>query len=106
MWLVPAFIDSHVHLTLFPAAEELSKSGIAGVVDMASPRIDDRVAAGKLFMKSSGPMITVTRGYPTQSWGRAGYGHEVASRKAAQAAVDTLVKQGADLIKIPPAPTV
>lgn len=104
MWLVPAFIDSHVHLTLLPAAEEMARSGIAGVVDLASPRIDDRAAAGKLFMKSSGPMITPTRGYPTQSWGRGGYGREVSSKKAARAAVDKLVKQGADVIKIPLGP--
>lgn len=100
MWLVPAFIDSHVHLDLLPAAEELTKSGVAGVVDLASPRVDNRSAAGKLFMKSSGPMITTVRGYPTQSWGKGGYGREVASKKAALAAVDALVKKGANVIKI------
>ena len=105
MWLVPAFIDSHVHLDLLPAVAELTRAGVAGVVDLASPRVENRSAAGRLFMKSSGPMITTIRGYPTQSWGQGGYGREVGSKQAALAAVDALVKQGADLIAIPLGPT-
>ena len=104
MWLVPAFIDSHVHLSLFPGAEDLAKAGVAGVVDLASPRAGSKRNAGKLFMKDSGPMITAERGYPTQAWGRNGYGRECASEKAAVKAVDQLLEAGAEVIKIPIGP--
>src|SRR6187455_1544925 len=36
-WLVPAFVDSHVHLAFLPMAPEMSRGGLAGVVDWASP---------------------------------------------------------------------
>ena len=45
-------------------------------------------------------MITGQRGYPTQSWGRNGYGLECADAKTATAAVDRLHQAGVDLIKI------
>lgn len=100
MWLVPAFIDSHVHMSLYPASEQLAKAGIAGVVDLASPRVDKTRSTGRLFAIRSGPMLTVTRGYPTQSWGGGGYGQESDSKAEAVAAVDALLGQGSDIIKV------
>lgn len=101
LWLVPAFIDSHVHMTLRPAADKLAESGVAAVVDMASPRADGEPMRGRLFLKDSGPMITSRRGYPTQGWGRGGYGRECDSKVRAIRVVDELLEQGADIIKIP-----
>lgn len=36
-WIVPAFLDSHVHLAYRPEAEALVAGGIAGAVDLAAP---------------------------------------------------------------------
>ncbi len=101
LWIVPAFIDSHVHLSLLPATDELARAGVAGVIDMASPRIEQKAMVGRLFIRASGPMITMVRGYPTQGWGRGGYGRESSSKQQAVAICDQLIQGGANLIKIP-----
>jgi imidazolonepropionase-like amidohydrolase len=100
-YLVPGFIDSHVHLALYPVGERLSEAGVAAAVDMASPI--EFLARGDVGVRafSSGPMITAVGGYPTQSWGSDGYGIECADVASARAAVTMLVDRGARLIKIP-----
>ena len=54
-----------------------------------------------LQVKAAGPMVTATGGYPTESWGRDGYGMECATTEEAVAAVNTLHGLGANLIKMP-----
>jgi imidazolonepropionase-like amidohydrolase len=46
-------------------------------------------------------MITAKSGYPTQSWGQAGYGLEVSSPAAGAAALETLFAAGVQAIKVP-----
>ena len=99
-FLVPAFVDSHVHLALKPKAEEMADGGLAAAVDMASP-LSFFEEERPLRLRVSGPMITATGGYPTQGWGSDGYGLECDGPEAAAAAVDALQLAGADLIKIP-----
>jgi hypothetical protein len=36
-WLWPPMIDSHVHLALYPVAEQLAATGVEGAVDLAAP---------------------------------------------------------------------
>ena len=76
-FLVPAFIDSHVHLAYLPRAAEHARGGIAAAVDLASPEafLADRDA--RLVLLRSGPMLTAPRGYPLESWGSNGYGVEI-----------------------------
>lgn len=105
-WLAPAFIDSHVHLSYAPRAAELAAGGVAGAVDLAAPEAALSATAGSpergpLRVLASGPMVTAEGGYPTQSWGAAGYGLECPDAAAATAAVDRLVALGAELIKLP-----
>lgn len=100
-WIVPAFIDSHVHLAYLPEGEALADNGIAGAVDMAAPESFLAESHAPLRVLASGPMVTAVGGYPTQSWGRNGYGLECADADAAVAAVDRLVAEGAKLIKLP-----
>ncbi len=100
-YLVPAFIDSHVHLAYYAVGPELTRAGIAAAVDMAAPLASFGTDLSPLVVVRSGPMITAPGGYPTQSWGKDGYGHEVADVTAAGAAVDTLSNAGARLIKFP-----
>lgn len=99
--LVPAFIDSHVHLAYYPVAGELPPGGVAGAVDLAAPETALSAQTSPLRLIQSGPMVTSVRGYPTTSWGRDGYGIECASSAEAVAAVDRLLDHGAALIKLP-----
>lgn len=98
-WLVPAFIDSHVHLAYRPA--DLSAGGIAAAVDLASPLSFLSENPAPLRLLRSGPMITAVGGYPTQSWGRGGYGKECADTTAVRQAVAELATAGAEVIKMP-----
>lgn len=98
-YVAPQVIDSHVHLSYWPVAGDLSRAGIAGVADLAAPR-SSLGARAPLRIVASGPMITATRGYPTQSWGRGGYGLEVDDVAAAKRAVADLVDSGAAVIKV------
>jgi imidazolonepropionase-like amidohydrolase len=100
-WLAPQIIDSHVHLAYWPVAEELSRRGVAGVVDLAAPVSFLGAPHGGLEVVASGPMITAPGGYPLSSWGEDGYGLPCASAEEAARAVEELHRRGARLIKIP-----
>ncbi len=100
-WLVPSFIDSHVHLAYLPAEEELADNGIAGVVDLAAPLAFLTTPHASLQVLASGPMVTAEGGYPTRSWGSGGYGLECADEGAAVDAVSSLIRAGAGVIKLP-----
>jgi imidazolonepropionase-like amidohydrolase len=100
-WIVPAFIDSHVHLSYLNQAEELAAGGIAAAVDHAAPMGFFRSDFAPLVVRGSGPMVTAVGGYPTQSWGANGYGLECVDVAAAVSAVNTLADAGAALIKVP-----
>ena len=71
-WIVPAFIDSHVHLSYLNQPEELASGGVAAVVDHAAPLGFFDAAFTPLAVRGSGPMVTAVAGYPTQSWGANG----------------------------------
>ncbi len=100
-FVVPAFIDSHVHLAYYPVAEQLAAAGIAAAVDHAAPIDTLSSEEGPIRQLRAGPMVTSVAGYPTQSWGAGGYGIECANAEEAVAAVDRLADAGADLIKLP-----
>jgi imidazolonepropionase-like amidohydrolase len=100
-WIAPAFIDSHVHLALLPKGAQMAAGGVAAAVDLASPIEALTVDPAPLQLLRSGPMITAVGGYPTQSWGRDGYGLEVASVEDALSSVDELQRRGAGVIKLP-----
>ncbi len=100
-YLVPAFIDSHVHLAYYAVGPELARAGVTAAVDMGAPIAAFGTDLAPLRVLRSGPMITAQGGYPTQSWGAGGYGLEVADPSAAAAAVDALHDAGAALIKFP-----
>ena len=100
-FVVPAFIDSHVHLAYYPVAADLPKGGIAGAVDFAAPLGALASPPAGLVVEQSGPMLTPLLGYPTQSWGAGGYGLEVATPEEAATAVDRLLDAGASFVKTP-----
>ena len=101
-YLVPGFIDSHVHLAYYAeGATELSSNGIVAVLDLAAPTRALAVDHGPLRVLNAGPMITAPAGYPLNSWGADGYGLGVANPAAGAAAVETLFKAGVRAIKVP-----
>lgn len=100
-WLVPGFIDSHVHLAYLPEARAMADGGVVAAVDLAAPVDALGSDQAGLSMVWSGPMVTAVGGYPTQSWGRNGYGLEVTTPEEAVVAVQSLVDGGARVIKIP-----
>jgi imidazolonepropionase-like amidohydrolase len=100
-FVVPAFIDSHVHLAYYPVAADLPKGGIAGAVDFAAPLAALATPPASILLEQSGPMLTPPLGYPTQSWGAGGFGLEVATPEDAANAVDRLLDAGASFVKTP-----
>ena len=100
-WLVPAVIDSHVHLAYLPEGLAMADGGVAAAVDWAAPRPFLAQDHAPLRLVASGPMVTAVDGYPTQSWGADGYGLEVADAEAGRAAVRQLRDAGAGVIKVP-----
>jgi imidazolonepropionase-like amidohydrolase len=102
-WVVPACIDSHVHLSYLPVGRRVLAGGVAAVVDLAAPieALARPDTPPELLVWRSGPMITARGGYPTQDWGADGYGLEVDGAEAAARAVDTLADAGAKIIKVP-----
>jgi hypothetical protein len=117
LYLAPAVIDAHTHLTYVnrtygPASrcpglpepctvqDALLAAGVAGAVDLASP-LSGLPGPGPLRTLWSGPMLTAPGGYPTNSWGYDGYGWAVDTATAAEAAVDALADAGARLLKLP-----
>jgi imidazolonepropionase-like amidohydrolase len=100
-YIVPGFIDSHVHLAYDPVGDELLASGIVAVLDLAAPLSTLSANHGSLRVLNAGPMITAKLGYPTTSWGAGGYGLEVTSPATGAAAVETLFGAGVQVIKVP-----
>lgn len=103
-YVVPAFIDSHVHLSYYPVADGLPAGGIVAAVDFAAPLTSLHESLA-IPVWRAGPMITSVAGYPTQSWGAGGFGLEVASASAAEGAVGQVLAAGANFIKVPLAGT-
>ena len=102
--LLPGFVDAHVHLALAGRLREMARAeldgGIAAVLDLGAPESLLPLPLGPLRVRFAGPLLTAPGGYPTQSWGAAGYGLELDSPAAAQAAVQRLAKAGARFVKL------
>jgi imidazolonepropionase-like amidohydrolase len=97
-FLVPAVIDSHVHLDYLPVSEELAAKGISAAIDLAAPQVRAGNPGG-LTIVSAGPMLVARGGYPTRSWGRDGYGIEIDKQQTMAQTIDSLHRSGARLIK-------
>ena len=101
-WLTPAVIDAHVHLHYRPAKLAMARGGVAAALDLGAPlsTLSTHRSSDSLLVVSSGPIVTARAGYPTQSWGRDGYGLEIETLADADEAVDRLASRGARVVKI------
>lgn len=106
--VLPGFIDAHVHVGFFSAAEIL-QGGVTTVRDLAWP--PDIIFQLAQESKSSsfdgprilaaGPMLTAPGGYPMKAaWAPAGTGVEVATPAEGRIAARAAAGSGADVIKI------
>lgn len=100
LWILPAAIDSHVHVAYLPEGPALHAAGVAAVVDLAAPVswVGQDVGPDVIW---AGPMVTAVQGYPTQGWGSAGYGTECAGEDQVRDAVRAHHAAGAGVIKVP-----
>jgi imidazolonepropionase-like amidohydrolase len=105
-WLLPAFIDAHVHLAIGgdvrAMSDALLRGGIAAVLDLGAPEplLPSFRECAPLQVAFAGPLLTAPRGYPTQSWGADGYGLEIASEEEARKAVARVAALGARFVKL------
>jgi cytosine/adenosine deaminase-related metal-dependent hydrolase len=74
---------------------------VAAVLDLGAPeRALPFAQAAPLRVRFSGPLLTAPGGYPTQSWGKEGYGLEVASEKEVAIALERLFRSGSRFLKL------
>ncbi len=99
-WMLPAFIDSHVHAAYLKTIARDPNRGVAGAVDLGMPIAAMGTRIPGLELIGAGPLLTAPGGYPTRSWGRDGYGLEVAGPDVAEAVIAKLIAAGAKVVKL------
>ncbi len=100
-WLVPGFIDCHVHMQ-FAAAADVLAGGVTTVRDLGGPPDAAQALRGStpLRVLIAGRILTAVGGYPTTSWGADGTARQVTGPDDAVAAVQEQVLAGATVIKV------
>lgn len=98
----PTIVDSHVHVSYWPIADRLARTGIGAVVDLAAPEpaLATAAAPGAPRVIAAGPMLTRPDGYPLDSWGADGYGIGCGDAACVTATIDRLARAGARVIKL------
>jgi len=108
-WVGPGLVDAHVHLA-FGDPQLALAGGVVAVRDLGAPLVDAvrwRAASesvGHPVVAVAGPLLTAPGGYPSRSWGAAGFARFVADPAAARAAVAELARGSAagsvDVVKV------
>lgn len=107
-WVGPGLIDAHVHLAFgsapdAAATEAALAGGVVALRDLGAPPADAlrwRSGGGPPVVAVAGPVLTAPGGYPSLTWGAAGFATGLADPAAAAAEVARLASSGVDLIKI------
>jgi hypothetical protein len=92
-------VDSHVHLTFLPVADQLAAHGVLAAVDLGAP-LHAFTTPYPIQVLRSGPMLTRPNGYPLDSWGSGGYGLGCATETRIDDEIDDLKNRGAGVIKL------
>jgi imidazolonepropionase-like amidohydrolase len=106
-WVGPGVVDAHVHLAFGPREEAL-RGGVVGVRDLGAPRGEAlrrrtghrRPPPGSPYVGVAGPILTAPGGYPSRSWGAAGFASFVSSPAQARIVVRGLAGDGVDVVKV------
>jgi imidazolonepropionase-like amidohydrolase len=118
-WVGPGIVDAHVHLAVGPAsgpasggsfgaAEDALRGGVVGVRDLGSPRAaalrirtgHRRPPRGLPYVGVAGPILTAAGGYPSRSWGAAGFASFLTDPAQARLVVRGLAGDGVDVVKV------
>jgi imidazolonepropionase-like amidohydrolase len=108
MFLVPGFIDAHVHIGFFDPALVVGR-GVTTVRDLGWPEPDifslARASREPGFVGpeilAAGPLLTTPGGYPTRAaWAPKGTGLVIEDRVEARREVERLAQEGAAVIKV------
>lgn len=92
-------IDSHVHLSYWPVADDLADAGLGAAIDLGAPEdaLDDDAP---LLVLRAGPMLTRPGGYPIDAWDPGGFGAGCGDEACLDATIDRLAARGARVIKL------
>ena len=99
-WIGPGLVDHHVHLS-FGNPDHIVGHGVVAVRDLGAPPTDAlafrRLAVPRVEV--AGPLLTAPGGYPSRSWGEAGFAAFVDDPEQATSLVTGLATQ-VDVIKL------
>jgi imidazolonepropionase-like amidohydrolase len=99
--ILPGFIELHAHSVFrHVPSDVILRHGVTTVRDVGGPLLRTSGGLGALRLLTSGPIITVQKGYPISTFGK-GYIAEAADTVGqATALVKKLIEGGASVIKI------
>jgi imidazolonepropionase-like amidohydrolase len=99
-WIGPGLVDHHVHLS-FGNPDHVLAHGVVEVRDLGAPPTDALTFRGldAPRVRVSGPLLTAPGGYPSRTWGRAGFAAFVDDPEQADRLVTGLASQ-VDVIKL------
>lgn len=95
-WVGPGVVDAHVHLA-FGTPDAMRAGGVVAMRDLGAPPARATEWRAQPGVTVAGPILTAPGGYPSQSWGAAGFTVAVAAPEQARAVVAAL---DADLVKV------
>ncbi len=106
-WIGPGIVDAHVHLA-FGSPADCLPAGLVAVRDLGAPpqlarqwRTGHRPPApGLPHISVCGPILTAPQGYPSRTWGQAGFTTFLTSAGQARQVVQRVAADGADVIKL------
>lgn len=101
-WAGPGVTDAHVHLAFGDPADLLA-GGVVAARDLgAPPELVERLRAraGPPVLRWAGPVLTAPGGYPSRSWGAAGFSAAPDGPAEAAALVRRLAAEGVDVVKV------
>lgn len=101
-WVGPGVVDAHVHLA-FGDADALLAGGVVAVRDLGAP--PQLAAAWRArtvppLVHTAGPVLTAEGGYPSRSWGAAGFAVPLPDPAGARRVVAGLVADGVAVVKV------
>lgn len=101
-WVGPGVTDAHVHLA-FGAPADLLAGGVVAARDLGAPPglvAELRARTGPPVVRVAGQLLTAPGGYPSTTWGAGGFAVGVDEPDRAVCAVQRLVADGVDVVKV------
>jgi imidazolonepropionase-like amidohydrolase len=99
-WIGPGLVDRHVHLA-FADPDPVVEGGVVAVRDLGAPPADAARwrSLDAPAVTVAGPVLTAPGGYPSRSWGAAGFAAFVDDPEQTQRLVSGLATQ-VDVVKV------